>query len=203
MATRIANRDTQTENILTEIFGATDLGVNTSRDDFNKYFDAYTKGQYLITRDWQTGIGANATIATDAETAFLDAVHAIPSESGFPQNPNTYNNGRGTIFNNIGNGVEFGGLLVNLSAEMKTQIIDALGVTGKDNAESMASALITQFGDNEEFRAFVDDLQAEGLTTALNYDYSNAIPEVSKANSQSDTKLASVKGDVKFAKGIV
>jgi hypothetical protein len=36
----------------------------------------------------------------------------------------------------------------------------------------MANALVIQLGqDNEEFRAFVDDVKAEGLTIALNWDY--------------------------------
>jgi hypothetical protein len=54
---------------------------------------------------------------------------------------------------------------------MKTQITDALGLTGVANADAMALALINQMQDFEEFRALIGDFK--GATELANAGNSN------------------------------
>jgi hypothetical protein len=73
-----------------------------------------------------------------------------------------------------------------LLTAMKAQIVTALGVTGAEatKANALAEALIIQLGqDNEEFRAFVDDLTAEGLTGARDIDYTTGNAAVSSVGA--------------------
>jgi hypothetical protein len=80
--------------------------------------------------------------------------------------------------------------MTNLETAMIVQIIDALGVTGKANAENMAMALIIQLGqDYHEMHALLDDLRAEGLTQVLEYPY-GIITQM--APQSADVKLASL-----------
>jgi hypothetical protein len=178
--------DTEVDAILDTIFG----NSGTDRETFEKYFDAYAKGQYLVSRDWQTehGSGNNPgtkpAAATEAEGDFADLLSAIGKSV-----PGGIYDNRGTLLN-IGTSGNFVALMTNLKGEMKTQILAKLGLTGVTNADAMAEALIIQLGqDNEEFRAFIEDLTKEGLTTARDYDYSGLI---AMGTSQSDIKLAAV-----------
>jgi hypothetical protein len=83
-------------------------------------------------------------------------------------------------------------LMSQISAEMQTRIVSALGLTGVTNADQMAKTLITQIGDNDELRALIDDFQAGNITSinnVFNYDYSVAgYQEIAGAQTQSGTR---------------
>jgi hypothetical protein len=169
--------DAQRDAILNKLFE----GNATARAEFNKYFALYTKGNYIVTRDWQTEHGAGnnpgtkPAAATTAEGAFAGLLPAA-GESAYNTSGTYDKNGRGTALN-IGTESDFNALMARLLTAMKAPVVTALGVTGAEatKANALAEALIIQLGqDNEEFRAFVDDLTAEGLTTALNFDYTKA-----------------------------
>jgi hypothetical protein len=179
--------DAQRDAILNKIFE----GKASERTEFDKYFDAYTKGQYLISADWNTGSrtvnGAGGTNVTAAATAFDTARNVIIGTLSSTTAGN-YSVGR-SIGNISGIGtktrvdIQFGEMIT----AMKLQITEALGITGETNADKMAEALIIQLGqDNEEFRAFINDLQAEGVFS----DLLNAISWLASTNSQSNTRLA-------------
>jgi hypothetical protein len=160
--------DAQRDAILNEIFA----GDAATRAEFDKYFDAYAKGQYLITADWNTRPAGDVTIAEDAFKAARSQLVNISSTL-----TGKYTVGRGVADLNIGKGSSVTQQFDDMMKIMKAYIVAQLGVTGAEEskAQTMAEALIIQLGqDNEEFRAFVDDLQAEGLNTALNYDYTKA-----------------------------
>jgi len=160
-------------------------GNATARAEFDKYFAAYTKGNYMVTRDWQTEHGAGnnpgtkPAAATTAEGAFAALLPA--AGEGAYNTSGVYDNGRSTLLN-IGSPADFNALNGRLLTAMKAQIVAALGVTGAEatKANALAEALIIQLGqDNEEFRAFVDDLTAEGLTGARDVDYTTGAAAVS------------------------
>jgi hypothetical protein len=152
--------------------------IFTSPAEFNKYLDAYNKYNTLITRDWMTdAVGSDDTVAqshaTDAAAAFktsltgLTLAHTVGSDS-------SYSNTRGAVFNIPSNHAQ---ISTDLETAMKNQIIAALGATGKTNSVEMATALVAQMQDRAELEAFVTDLTAEGLDTALNYTVSNFVAQ--------------------------
>jgi flagellar motor protein MotB len=108
---------------------------------------------------------------TDAENAFITArVDAINTgKVRATANPSaTYSVGRNVEPLKIGDPTSVNGQFADMETAMKTRIITALGLDtlteANDiaNANKMAEALIIQLGqDNEEFRAFINDLQAE------------------------------------------
>jgi hypothetical protein len=170
VGTRLGIIDARREDILKAVFG--EKGTS-DRNNFDKYFDAYTKGQYLITADWNTrtqGGGVNDNIAAAVES-FKNARHPLASGGLIPPTaPGTCSTGRGIPVLNIGTPGSVNGQFTAMKAEMENQIIDALGLTGIENADKMAQALVIQLAqDQEEFRAFIDDITAEGLTGALGY----------------------------------
>jgi hypothetical protein len=166
----------QQENIFNGIFGGGD------RTTFNKYLAAYKQWSYLVSRDWKTmdnpgttGVDEGNDAAQLAVDNFVTAVNATGDSNLTPVGSNPFSNGRGATFNVPAN---YGPIKMGLENALKEQIVTALGIGGADNitkANAMAQALITQLGqDNQEFLAFINDLQAEGLNTALNYDYTVA-----------------------------
>jgi hypothetical protein len=184
--------DTQTGIIWDTIFGAT----GEARENFDKYFTAYTLGQYLANSDWKTR--ADNTQLTTMENDFKTALEAI----GMSLPTGTYEV--------RGNGIKIGsnGRFIQLNDRtlipaIRSQIVEALGITqsyNETNANEMAKALIVQLGqDNEEYRAFVDDLIAENenedanaatgtFSTVLSWSFT-----IAQANSQpTDIKLASM-----------
>jgi hypothetical protein len=192
---RVNTMESNVGTILDTIFG--DSGAD--RETFNKWFDAYQKGQYLISRDWQTEWTSSnitdhgmPTAATTAQGQFTDALDLI----GKTIPAGKYDAGRGNIFQFSGGNDslnDYFTITLNpaLIAEMKTQILAKLGLNGLTgaqltNANAMAEALIIQLGqDHKEITAFYDDLVKEtGFGVAL--------AEVAQANSQSDIKLAAV-----------
>jgi hypothetical protein len=186
--------DAQRGLILDKIFENDAAG----RITFDKYFDAYKKGQYLISADWDTGTRLGGLTIGAAEQAYRDARDLI----SITHDAGTYIGGGRTSSLNIGSDADVhNGQFVQLMTAMKTQIVNALGLTGVTNADKMAEALIIQLGqDNEEFRAFIDDLGAEGLTNALSpgHDYSTGAFVVASAGMQSGPKLAAVNPDTTF-----
>jgi hypothetical protein len=82
-------------------------------------------------------------------------------------------------------------------AAMQSQIVDALGSPGITNIvqpEKAAKVLILQIGDNEEFRALIEDFalapSTQNSSAALNHDYSQ---HFALAQTQSnDVRLAHV-----------
>jgi hypothetical protein len=137
-------------------------------------------------------------VAEDAFKSVRDA--AIAAGGITATTPGTCEVGRGIADLQIGTGTSVAAQFADMITKMKTQIITQLGLTGVANADAMANALIIQLGqDNEEFRALINDIQAESLDFALNYDYSTGAAAVSSVGEQSTTRLASV--DVTFDKG--
>jgi hypothetical protein len=189
--------NTQRNAIITEIFGATNLGVNTERDTFNTYWDAYTKGNYLANADWDTGNrtvdGVDNTGISTATDRYVIARNLTGlSFADTSSSTQTY---RGQLLGNIG---DYDGQLAQIKTEMKAQIVEALGLdtlTGGQlaNANAMADALIIQLGqDHEEFHAFVDDVVASNYTYAMGWSYSAGKTTLSSLGSQSSTRLASI-----------
>jgi hypothetical protein len=134
-----------------------------------------------------------------AVTAFKTARSLI----GISDFGGTYDaGGRITPAIQIGDSVDVSTQFATMITAMKTQIVTQLGLTGTEQskAEKMAEALIIQLGqDNEEFRAFIDDLGAKGtFSTALSHDYSTGAETVSSVGSQSDIKLAAVNPETTF-----
>jgi type II secretory pathway pseudopilin PulG len=193
---RVATVGTQRDNILTEIFGAKGT---TDRDAFDAYFELYAVGNRLITRDWQTEYGVGVTggpkpaAATAAEGTFAGLLSGA-GEGSYPISHTWDNYGRGTALN-VGNEAEFNALCGRLVAAMTPQIVAKLGFSGA-NANEVAKALIIQLGqDHEEFKAFINDLEAEtGCDSVLGYTGFT----VASAGSQSNEKLAAVNPGTTF-----
>jgi hypothetical protein len=180
--------DTQTGIIWDTIFGTT----GADRESFDKYLMAYTLGQYLANSEWQTR--ADNTQQTTMENDFATALSAI----GKTVPSGTYDNGRGSGIK-IGSNGAFIQLNETLLNVLRGKIVMALGITqyyNEDNAHEMAQALVIQLGqDGEEYRAFVDDLKAEGtFSSVLSYPFM-----VASTNSMpNDIKLASVNPGTNF-----
>jgi hypothetical protein len=169
---------------------------------------SYTKqGAYTETREWETKAGFtpddNYTFA-DLGSDFKTAVQNIgiwPSSAGTDFNP------RGYLINELSPS-NYGSLMINIKDGMKTQITDALGLTGVANADAMALALINQMQDFEEFRALIDDFKGADalhntkpvdwqydLDPALDYNYSFTIAQ---AQTQSSPHLAHIDPKTQF-----
>lgn len=180
--------DQQVRNILNTIFTN-----DADRAEFNRYFEAYRQGQYLVTADWNTRPDIDVTLS---ENAFKDARQQIIAYiTPTADEDGMYAVGRNMEDLKIGDTDSVTLQFADMKRAMKNQIVSALGLTGVANADNMAEALVIQLGkDNEGFRAFVRDLQEEGLNTALNLDYTDyGYSQVASADAQSGAKLASVK----------
>jgi hypothetical protein len=177
--------DIRVNAILNIIFGeSTPIQV-----DFKKYFDAYAKGQYLGTRDWNTD--TTALTAANAEFTTLigaarTAAEADDSVGSIRELYYNWSNGRGSSISKYnsksnGDGPEDGVFKNELMSIMKTKIVGALCLTGVTKADKKAEALIIQLGqDNEEFRALIDDFQKANELhttdpTGWPYDLTNAL----------------------------
>jgi hypothetical protein len=78
---------------------------------------------------------------------------------------------------------------------MVSQIVTALGITGAEQskAEAMARALVIQLGqDHQEFKAFINDLQAEKTNYHVDYTILDRT-DIAQVGPQSNVKLASGK----------
>lgn len=202
---RLTTVDAQRTAILNTIFGAS----GPERAAFDTYYNAYTKGHYLISADWSTRNGGSDEYATEppyqdpevaaaitaavadfksARAAVLSADSTIPTTN----DSQVYAGPRG-IDVPIGNDASVDTQLTAIGNVMKNKIIAALGLTGVANADKMAEALVIQLcQDHEEFRAFVDDITAEGLNV-LNYQ-----GPVASVAPQSNVKLAAVNPESAF-----
>jgi hypothetical protein len=192
LASYLGTVNTQRTAIINKIFEGKD------RTDFDLYFDAYTKGNYLISADWNTrtdgsGVAANISNAVDQ----YKTARGLTGLSLGDTSSNIYIN-RGRVQVATGS---ITSQLNQIQAAMETQIVEALGLdtlTGEQlaRANAMADALIIQLGqDHEEFTAFVNDLQASGSTfsTALGWDYKiESIAQIASLGSQSSTRLAAL-----------
>ncbi|MDR2617963.1 MAG: hypothetical protein LBC62_03740, partial [Treponema sp.] len=171
------------DNILDEIFGA-DM---TARQDFDKYFNAYTKGQYMWHRDWGTE-GANASAALNTAGAEYSG---LISEIGLAGNDELVDDGRGNM---IPIGTNHDAVLAGMMAQMKTRVVAALGLTDVTNADAMAEALLTQIAqDHQEFTAFVEDMTKQGMFAGRTADLFRTHQYIAQSQTQSATKLAGIK----------
>jgi hypothetical protein len=161
--------------MLDSIFGTT----GDAREGFDKWFDLYRKGQYLITRDWPTEFakeGANAAdriqypnghlVDTNDKGIMGAGLVAAFAAAGEDIDDISHNsginggNGRGTRFEEMDFDILYDFLRNKVEPELQRQIISALGIGGVTNAEILAMALVYQLGDGAEYGAFIDDLVA-------------------------------------------
>jgi hypothetical protein len=181
---RLNTVDTQRNIIINTIF-------NGNADDYNeftKYYNAYTKGQYLITADWNTRPGDLA----EAENAFKLARDPLAAAGLITATTTGTIVPRSTELH-IGSNVS--AQFADMETGMKTRIISALGLTGVTNADAMAEALVIQLAqDQKEYRAFIDDITAEGLLSTGLGDYQ--VP-VAAVGPQSAVRLAAVSPEKK------
>ncbi|MDR2619437.1 MAG: hypothetical protein LBC62_11265, partial [Treponema sp.] len=189
-----ASIDTEIGNILDTIFA----GDTAGRAEFDKWFEAYTKGQRLGSRDWRTaGFTTGPTYSSnDAVPGYIEAVQYTGLDAGSMGGNNAFQPyGRGVAFYDaVTNDNRYEFFMEEIQSGLKSQIVTALGLTGDNNANKMAEALIIQLGqDNEEFRALIDDFKTRetDLSYALNSNYAQYL--TAQAQTQSGIKLAGLK----------
>jgi hypothetical protein len=209
-----AAMDNKIQVMFNIIWGLDTQGL-VDRAVFEKYFNAYTKGQYLGARDWQMDTAALSVTNTDFQTLIDTArTEAAGDDTAGTIRPLTHNwnNGRNAAISNYnsasnGNGPQDGVFKYDLMNIMKKKITDALGLTGVENADKMAEALIIQTGqDNEEFRALIDDFQkATELAIAGDTTYThnltnvlNATYNIAQTQPQSLPRLAHIDAQTQF-----
>ena len=199
----------QFQENMTDKIGGTGGVVDTIFTDpakeaeFRQYFEAYKQWYYLISRDWQTEASNAGTVtAQTAADAYKTAVTGLAGVAT-PGSNTSYNNDRATQFNVPYN---YGTIRNNLKAQMKTKIIEALGLPNDNtangiNAAAMADALIAQFEDSEELHAFkVDVQQSSHLTTVLSATNYNFVASVAP---QSNVRLADLSDPAAFSPDLV
>jgi hypothetical protein len=97
---------------------------------------------------------------------------------------------------NIGEGTSVYAQFADMKTAMKTRIINSLGLTGVTNADAMAEALVIQLAqDQEEYRAFIDDITGEHLMDGWLANYAGPVASVSP---QSAVRLAAVSPEANF-----
>jgi hypothetical protein len=186
---RLNTVDAQRTAIINKIFEGKDATT------FNLYWDAYTKGNYVNNADWATGPrtvdGVDNTDIAAAVGRYVAALGDLPVALTTPTSGSTTYLARGQDAGNYGNITL---QLDEMQGILKTQIVTALGLdtlAGGQlaNADDMAEALIIQLGqDHEEYKALVNDLQAEGRFGNL---FNDTI-KFASLGSQSSTRLAAL-----------
>jgi hypothetical protein len=193
--------DQQKNAIYTQIFGAS----GAARTTFEQYANAYGKG-HNVQRDWRTmgeGTYGETWHNTHIEAAVVEFVNAVTAlNDGDVEIPNRAING--SEYGPIGYPSNISYVHSGLKAKMKGQIITALGLTGKPNADQMAEALVIQLVDDvEEFRAFINDLKGEAAnyapdmtTEVLNHTFNlNTYHQIAEVQETQTQRLASVNAE--------
>jgi hypothetical protein len=192
-----ANIDAHIDGMLDSIFADA-----AGRAEFEKYYEAYHAGKYLLTRDWGTVNNDGYVTVGSTGSNFPTTLTAIGKDLSSPgYGGQNIDNGRGIVFTDLKSN-NYNALMGQISTEMQTRIVSALGLTGVTNADQMTKALITQIGDNDELRALIDDFSTKSaLNVALTYDYSVAgYQEIAGAQTQSSAKLSHLSPDVDLTK---
>jgi hypothetical protein len=186
---RPALAEAQRTVIINEIF----KDNSTDRTVFDRYYNAYTSGQYLMSSDWNTRASG---AVTDKEDEFKGYRDPLASEGLIPATVSgTYLPPRGAALN-IGSSISVTAQFTAMENAMQSQIITALGIENNANNQNIAKALIIQlFQDLEEQKAFIEDIVAEGLANAYNYDGENIL---ASASPQSAVRLAAVSPEANF-----
>ena len=189
--------------ILTGIFDNTGT---SARDDFDKYFDPYVMGHYVVSRDWGTEPTGNRTALGNYETDFANLLGVINEITTVIDSGGSIGcQLRGDTNVMIAKGssssqarMKFDALGIRLEDQMVARIVDAWGLSGlagqeRTNANEMAKALVIQLGqDHQEFRAFIDDLEKEQTNHSVDYSQVLNSTNIAQAGTQSNVKLASV-----------
>jgi hypothetical protein len=176
--------------------------IFTDRTEFNKYFEAYKLGHYIASRDWATEPLNNRATLNKCESDFADLLDAIGKKSEILEQGSVGVSLRGDGNVKIGSHTSapslardrFDYCCTELENQMVARIVTALGITGAEQSkvEAMARALVIQLGqDHQEFKAFVNDLQAEQTNYTVSYTILDRT-DIAQVGPQSNIKLASV-----------